>query len=99
MKKLKPCNFKGSQVSSFDCFTIYHSLSHDVITSQDSFPTRNMTHTNDGQPFLCNFKTGSINEKLGFSWLQTLTDLFLYCYEKDLMSNLHISKKLNLVTP
>ena len=34
---------------------------------------------------------------MGTNCAPLITDLFLYCYEKDFMSNLHKSKKLDLV--
>ena len=42
-------------------------------------------------------QTPQIESPMGTNCAPFIADLFFYCYEKDFMSNLHKSKKLDLV--
>ena len=75
--------------------------------------TRNMSRINVGlarsyvklllsswKTYMCNLMAWYINKKWGFLWapiVLQIADLFLYCYERDFISDLQKSKRFDLI--
>ena len=137
IEKLRPRNFQGSQVSSFDFSTLYTSLPHDLIKAK-VFSLVNWCFNRESKVYLCTSdKAGFfINKKydsykcwtctelceaftflieniyvqfegmvhqqivgipMGTNCAPLIADLFLFCYQRDFMSNLHKSKQYDLI--
>ena len=137
IEKLRPRNFPGSQVSSFDFSTLYTSLPHDLIKAK-VLSLVNWCFNRESKTYLCtSVKAGFFSNKkydsykcwscaelceaftflmeniyvqfdgmvyqqivgipMGTNCAPLIADLFLYCYERDFMSDLQKSKRFDLI--